>query len=410
MSRASSTPRQVFGREVLGPIVAEFCLRLWTLTSLLERPDDAALLFCARGGLRMQLAYERFLAATGLPSSVHLTPLMVSRVAAIRPAIQRGLDDGLGTLVPAAASALSYEFGQASVADVFAAVTGVRPVSTDPRWQRRFTPEELTALLRHPDEVTGSATLAGQARLFTRHLHEVLGARRTAVLVDTGLFGTTQDLLAAALPELDVGSVLIARSFRPGGAAPQARTVGLSVEAVDYSPLRPRTALLRYWHYVEWLFEPDLPSVRTFTLDGDRVRSDLEVDGWADRVPPTPGTVFAGVVDHLDALPHGPAERIVTEAAQAWRRYHRAVVWPRREDAEVLGVGTRSHDFGRDVTWEQPAGTSVVAALNGDPMWREGQLARTGSPLRLPLLAALQGAYSARHVTRSLARRRRRGP
>lgn len=408
MSR-SSTARQTFGREVLGPIVAEFCLRLWTLTDQLERPDDAALLFCARGGLRMQLAHERFLAATGLPSTVHRAPLMASRLATVRPAIQRGLDEGRDTLLPAAASAMSHEFRSASVADVFAAVTGVRPVSRAPRWQRRFTPEELTALLRHPDEVAGARALADQARLFTRHLHEVLGARRTAVLVDTGLFGTTQDLLAAALPELDIACVLIARSFRPGGAGPGARTTGLSVEAVDYSPLHPRTALLRYWHYVEWLFEPDLPSVRAFAVDGDRVRSDLEVDGWADRVPPTPGTTFAGVVEYLDALSHGPAERVITDAARAWRRYHRAVVWPRREDAEVLSVGTRSQDFGRDVTWDQPAGTSVVAALRGDPMWREGQLARTGSPLRLPLLAALQGAYSTRHVTRSLARRRHRG-
>ena len=67
MSRSLVTS-ETFGREVFGPIFAEFCLRLWSLGSLLQPPDEVALLFCARGGLRMQWGYERFLQALRLPS------------------------------------------------------------------------------------------------------------------------------------------------------------------------------------------------------------------------------------------------------------------------------------------------------------------------------------------------------
>ena len=72
MTRPEATAEK-FGHGLLGPIVAEFCLRLWSLGSLLERPAETSMLFCARGGLRMQLAYDRFLAASELAAPVAIS-------------------------------------------------------------------------------------------------------------------------------------------------------------------------------------------------------------------------------------------------------------------------------------------------------------------------------------------------
>ncbi|RZU34087.1 hypothetical protein BKA19_3841 [Blastococcus saxobsidens] len=358
----------------------------------------------------MQLAYERFLQATALPSAVRISPLMVSRLVAVRPTLQRSLEEGLPTLLPAATAALTTEFRRGTIADVFRAVTGVSPEQGDQRWNADFTPAGLLELLRQPHGAAGATALAEQAQLFTRHLREVLGDRRTAVLVDTGLFGTTQDLLAEGLPDLNISCALMVRSLRPKIAGVDPRTFGLSVEAFDYSPIRARTAVLRYWHYIEWLFEPDLPSVRTFVTEDGRVRSNLEVTGWPDRVEPAPESAFAGVLHYLDGLGPGPAEQISADADRAWRRYRRIVVWPHREDGDVLAVGTRSHDFGRAATWDQPTVHSVVAALRGNPMWREGEVARSGSPFRAPLLLALEAAHAARLARRMVRRGRRTGP
>src|SRR5439155_12082466 len=72
IKRSASKPagvsdRRDFGRQILGPIFADFALKSWILLSQLEHPDDSVLLFCARGGLRLQAIYEKFLAASGLP-------------------------------------------------------------------------------------------------------------------------------------------------------------------------------------------------------------------------------------------------------------------------------------------------------------------------------------------------------
>jgi hypothetical protein len=402
MSRQEVTPLTL-GRTVLGPIVAEFCLRLWNLASQFERADDAALLFCARGGLRMRLAYERFLAAAGAESPLPHHSLMVSRAAAIRPSIARSISDGTA-LGPAAAAAVYYEFSKQSLATAMAALSGVEVDSDDPFWSGATTPEQLVIALARPDAQVAAREIVRQGELFAQHLAQVLGGRTNAVLVDTGLYGTTGQLLAEGFPELRVSTALMARSYRPLLGAPESPAFGLSVQARAYMPVRSRTALLRYWHFVEWLFEPELASVKRFDVVDGSVRSNLEVPGWEDRITSGTASVYDGVIDYLDGLPRPVAQTVLVDAQRAWSDYRRAVVWPTAAEGHALTVGLRTHDFGRAGTWGARPWRGPIAALRGSTMWREGEIARSGTPFRIPLLAAIEVAYAAR-LAASAARR-----
>jgi len=409
VTRAEVTAES-FGREVLGPIFGEFCLRLWSITALLGRPDELAVLFCARGGLRMLQGYRTFLDASGLPATVRLAPLMVSRLVAVRPALLRTVEQGCDTLTPAAAATLCYEFPHLSVAQVAEVTSGTAPGSGG-RWDADFTPAGFAELLHHPNGQPVVAALARQTELFARHLAGALDGRRRGVLVDTGLFGTTAQLLRDGFDDLDLSSVLIARSnYRRAARPPHGNVFGLSVQADGYSPLHRRTAMLRYWHFMESLFEPDLESVRTFTEVDGQPRSNLEVPAWPDQVGPTPGSAYAGVLQYLESLPSGPAEQVQRDADRAWNRFRRAVVWPDPPHGFALMAGRRSWDFGSDVTWTDRAPGGVLAALRGSSMWREGEIARSGSLLRLPLLAAIEGAHGVRRVKHAVGRVRVRAP
>ncbi|MFC5141977.1 hypothetical protein ACFPK1_27335 [Actinomycetospora rhizophila] len=397
-------PAEKIGRDVLGPIVAEFCLRLWALSTLLERPAETSMLFCARGGLRIQMAYDRFLAACELTTPVAMAPLMVSRLAAVRPALVRGIEDEAEGLGPNVASTLVYEFRHSTVADVARAVTGMPPAGRGGPWNEPITPSGLTHLFRHADGQPLLTALRTQAARFSRHLHDAAGGRHRVILVDTGLYGTTRALVAEGLPDLDVSSALIARSYRPG--AHHERTFGLSVQADGYSPLQRRTALLRYWHFIEWLFEPDLPSVGAFEEIDGRTLSDLEVEvaDWQGRLAPEPNSVFAGVLAYLDNLAPGAARQVTLDADRAWRAFKRAVVWPDREHGHALQVGARSSGFGVETTWAPRPWNGPLAALQGSSMWREGEIARSGTPFRRPLLALVEAAYGVRRIRRTLTR------
>src|ERR1700722_9364808 len=108
-----------FGKAAFGPIFAEFALRLWLFLQSLEEPDDTCILFCARGGLRLQFVFDRFLRRTGLVCPVTANPLMVSRLIAARPALLRG--------GAAALDELEREFHGRSMADAAAALTQFPP-------------------------------------------------------------------------------------------------------------------------------------------------------------------------------------------------------------------------------------------------------------------------------------------
>jgi hypothetical protein len=407
-ARLQRPTSEALGRTVFGPVFAEFCLRMHLLTSLLEaqRPGDGVLLFCARGGLRMQLGWERFLVATGLPEPMPAAPLMVSRLAAIRPAVARTLTEDLPGLLPAVERTVAYEFARNDLAHTVRALSGAEAagVHTEPT-----TPAGLAALLRSPDGAAAAAAIVEQGALFTRHLDAARAGRSMPVLVDTGLFGTTRAVLADAYPDLDVRSLLLARTLRADLVEQQRGTFGLSVEAEVYSSIRRRTALMRYWHFVEWLFEPSLPSVTRFEETPDGVRSNLETPGWQHTLEADPGSVFAGVLAHLDGLRPDTVADIPRAADRAWSGLRRAVVWPTPAVGHALGVGTRSHDFGREGTWEATEWTGPVNALRGSVMWREGIIARSGGRWRLPLLAAIEAAYSARAARQRLTALVRRG-
>jgi hypothetical protein len=130
------------------------------------------------------------------------------------------------------------------------------------------------------------------------------------------------------------------------------------------------------------------------------VQSDLEIPGWPGRVDPEPDTVYAGLLRYLDELPAGPAGCIARDANRAWTELRHAIVWPDESECRALEVGTRTHGLGREESWNARPWRGPVAALRGSSMWREGEIARSGTRLRLPLLLAIEGAYTARFAWR----------
>lgn len=394
------TAQEQFGRSVLGPIVADFCLRLWNMQSLLPDPDRFAALFCARGGLRMNLCFQHFCAATNLEPAIVGNDFMVSRLVALRAALVEPLKTGV--LGPAAATALHYEFERGGLQAAVNAICGIDlPVDeTTPT-----TGAQILQALRSPAfHDAAHAAITDQTTLFEAHLGQVSGARSHILLVDTGLYGTTGLLLAEALPDLTFSTALIARSFRPSRGAAAVPSYGLLTESVGYRAEFAHTALLRYWQYVEWLFEPELPSVRTFTSGPDGPTSNLQQEGYRARIEPTAHSAFAGVVSYLDDLSTNPAEQLAEDVPAAWRRLQRALVLPDAQAVDALTIGVRSHDFGRNDTWHVRAWNGPLSALRGPAMWREGEITRSGTRLRIPLLLAVEAAYVARRIHRHTTR------
>lgn len=392
--------RNSFGHEVFGPIVAQFCLYIWLYATQAQAQGDCALAFCARGGIGIRQAFEALLARLQLPLDIRRENILVSRLVAARTALE--------TRNGAVLDELGREFAKSSFAEVAHALGGAT-YELPPSWDATFVPAHFFDMLSSSSGLPVLEDVARQNQLFKRHLDMACGPATRIILCDTGLYGSTQRLLAAGLPERHFETIQFARCNYKGLSEDHFPDVtGLVVEANLYNPLRIETVVLRYWHIIESLFEPAIPSVRHLTE-----REDGTVSGNAgaiahDVIDATAGNpLLSGVLDYIDHVESGA--QVMRQADVAWLRLKRAITNPTAFDMVALGVGPRSIDFGRGESVHvlaQTDRTGLAKQLKStkSQLWREGAIARDFPRMKSALLAALELAHILRGVSAHLYR------
>ncbi|PVE21808.1 hydrolase [Microvirga sp. KLBC 81] len=401
-TRVADQDMVAFGRSVFGPIVAHFCILIWLYAAQAEATQKPVLLFCARGGIGIREAFERVLVKLGLPLNARRENIMISRLVAARAA--------LVTQSSAAVEELDREFRGGVFADVARALGG-RRYKLQKEWQERFQGRTFLTLLHSDSGAEVLADVRRQNALFTRHFDQLTNGSDRQILCDTGLYGSTQRLLASGFPDASLETIQFARSNYKGHSEEHFPKVsGLLVEENFYSPANVHTCVLRYWHLIESLFEPKIPSVRLFE-EGDRgevIANCGKIDlGTVD--PSSGNQLLSGVLAYIDALPEKSGAIVLRDAEIAWQRLKQAITSPTDAALKSLEVGVRSVDFGRSNV------VQVLSVLQGrnfssrltsvkQQLWREGAIAREFPVLKHALLPLWGSAQSVRGVVKRYCR------
>jgi len=398
--------RFAFGRDVFGPIVTEFCVRIWLYSEQAAASGETALLFLTRGGIGIRHAFEEVLSRLELPTPVRRETLMVSRLVAARAALLAGHRSSLDEL--------GREFRKESFAEVAAALCG-RGHDLPAGWDQRFEAAKFHAMLRSAEGAAPLADITRQNAMFTEHLKAVTGEARRIVLCDTGLYGSTQRLLAAGFPGMSFETIQFARSNYKGLSEEHfPRTSGLMVQRDVYNPVAVESCVLRYWQLVESLFEPAVASVKLFHRGPDgAIASNAGLVGHGELDPTTGNALLAGVMAYVGGLTPERAAGAMQDAEQAWRRLSQAITRPTAHDLACLDVGERSVDFGRSRTIRVitiGAGQTASEHWRGflGQSWREGAIMRQFTWIGPALLAGLSVAHLARAGSARLRRSSRK--
>jgi hypothetical protein len=244
------------------------------------------------------------------------------------------------------------------------------------------------------------ADIEQQNALFTRHFKQLAGDSDRIILCDTGLYGSTQRLLASGFPDMRVETVQFARANYKGHSEEHfPKVTGLVVEQNRYSPLNVYSCVLRYWHLIESLFEPAVPSVRLFAEDElGKVGANCGDISFGAIDPSENNPLLSGALDYIDALPTDGGAIALRDAEIAWHRLKRAITRPTNAELRCLEVGGRSVDFGRSdvlrifAPEQNMTFTRKVMSLKAQ-LWREGAIAREFPFLKhalLPMLGSIQ--------------------
>jgi hypothetical protein len=349
--------------------------------------------FCARGGLVMRRYLEIVLESAGLPLDTPRHDLMTSRVVAARA--------GLVRRAPSAVAAIRRAYSNVSLAQGVEALAG--PGLSVPGGKRPFRIDDLLAYLDDGIGKEALRRLEEQDALFRKSLDAMTTDCDRIVLVDTGLYGSTLQMMREAYPDLRLEAAQIARCNHVGDVADHFRAIhGFVVERDRYSPLDARSAILRYWHFIELLFEPPLDSVTWLEARPDgSIGSNLQAPGWEDRLHGS-FSFQPHLEAYLASLGAEDVAEIPTLAEHAFHRFRRLVLFPTAEEARLLGEGQRAHDFGLsggDEVRLLGNATDALRELLG-ARWKEGALAVHRPHLRRVYQAALEVIYLARWLGR----------
>lgn len=389
-----------FGRRVLGPIIFEACVKLWLHLSAAP-PNETKALFCARGGLRIRRAFERVVENCNLPLEMERIDFMTSRLAAAKAALLNEADETLEEI-------LLYYRDRKLHSFIKGFGDGHVPEGID--LDQTITRETILNFLHSPQSTGFRDYLRQHRDLYRRYIAQTVGDASHLILIDTGLHGSTLRLMVDPFPEYHWSCILLSRSYcKSRDPALIAATVGLWIEQNGYSPLRPRSAIFRYYQMVEALFEPQLESVRSFYDTGNRVASNLEVPGWEDRVVENAIPLFEGAMAYLADLKPQDLIHCEDHAQTAWRRLCRAIRFPDRKDVEILSLPDRSLDYGLQGTFranmvDGGARLRDTLAQIRYSSWKEGAAASAFPALRPATNLALEMAQIARFAKTRLRR------
>lgn len=372
---------------LLGPVFYEFCCRLRWLTAGLS-PEKEALLFMARGGLRLQYLFDLFLKVNDLEMPIRRMPLWISRFAAVKMTFAENPELAVANLV--------REF---SICPCRILADALLPGAVCPE------KPQLTATLP-PDLAEAPVGRENVFRLFhadcpfsqalRRHFQEQhdiscaffekqFGAFGTLHLVDSGWFGSTVGSLQTGFPRWRWDGFFFGRwNYRNDVPWYFHDIIGLMIDAVGLKGKNPVDIFLEYHHLLESVLEPDLPSTEYYLPEG---RSNAELPGWEARVEGTgtePDEMWEGVKAYFLSRPSvslGACTKATAEVLKIWKRLLR---YPTPAEARLLEVPPRSADFGKNAatpvffapmpplrdrwrtTWSLwPAGAIAVSGVRG---------------------------------------------
>lgn len=369
------TSKYQFGQQVMGPIVAEFCMRLHDHLDGYSSDKNVAILFCARGGLmirRMLALYEQNIEGE---TSLRGQDFMVSRLAASRMAFIRSPQQ--------IAPLLAIEFEGRSNADVAKVLSGDR-ATLSPRWNQPYCIDQFILLLRtSPEGRRIHSLILNQADFLSDHLTTLCRAARNVIIVDTGVYGSIGHYLSIGFPDIRFQSCLLFHANYKGKLhLPEMDIHSLICNQNTYKPWDVRSVSRLYWPFIEAFFEPDLPSVRNYQKsDRSQLRSDLQIKEWRLRLEPDPESIQAGAYDYVKELTTKTATHVTRRSTESWKTLQRIIVFPTPHDVELLTVKPRGLDFGFDDKISLGEYTKVVSlpkkiAQINNSIWPESEIVR----------------------------------
>ena len=381
-----------FGENILGPIFYDFCAKLhWYLErNVIQERNDSALLFMARAGLRLRYLYQLYRQLNNLPSICSEEDLYISRLSCVKGCLTNDFDYVVGIIIE--------EYKNKPIIDVFQRIIELE-LNLDPRWYS--TPTSKTSFRQIYEESNCSSLIdtyfREQSQLFAQYIRNFSHNRQRIFLVDSGWTGRTQGMLMREFPEIAWTGLYFGK-WAYGKPHPEyfPNIIGLCLDDSVHHQGHPKAALFHYHHLIEDPLEIDFPSVKGYVYE-QKTGLVVPNTGIAEEsviLPNDTDTHFQGIIEYFQTCQQSDLDQISQAANLAYKQLNHLIRFPSKSDLQMMLVGDRSADFGKDVSYPillQPGKGNLIAKRRRliRSLWKEGQVALEFPPVMACIIQRL---------------------
>lgn len=250
-------------RQTMGPYFYEFCHRLHALATMYSAVGNTTLYFCRRSGIVLYEFYKIFLATNRISTIYEMRDFPVSRLVVVKAALAENCLWG--------GHMCSVMFPQKTIRYLISKLLEGQEVLCPIKYTASFeenilnstiTPGSVSKWLAVDSLINGDMDSISSYLLQQRELllaNFLSRAGENAIIVDSGLYGTVSEVLSGLCPDVRCisGFVYFSNYKKVKPVSHQDFIYGLmgSSEAASFE--LNHTAVLRHWHFIEKLLEPD---------------------------------------------------------------------------------------------------------------------------------------------------------
>ena len=388
--------KKQFGYKVLGPIFYNFCeiLREYQLCY-----SDAKALYASRAGVRIKDLFILYLKNNGYSESCDQQDFWVSRFSVYKAFLDRDFEYVLPFMINA--------FLHMTYKNMLKCI--IPNSKCDSKYANETITLDIFRKIYYEDQSNCSKALRKhfneQEILFNEYLDQNFSNTKNLLIIDSGWHATGQAMFMRNLKQFNWVSLYFGRWNPTGKNAWHFYNVtGCIIEHNFYNPFKPETAILRYFHLIEDILEPSMPSVEYYLKENGKVISNAD----RSKIKAEKDPLFEGIIEYFnDSKPRISPYVISLNSKKAIKRLKKMICFPNKKIAELLVTPPRSNDFGK---------TTATPVLNFNrsrklkekiksikrSLWKEGQIAIEFSWLHKLINIIIEIKYYIKHIKRKL--------
>lgn len=327
------------GKNLLGPIMVEFLENTYNFLKGYD-PSNTVVFFMARGGFGIRCLFEEYLVQTNKTLEIVFKDFYASRISIAKGCYIKDTDHIIGYV--------AEQFKESTYEEMIYAICKHISIREDWKYKNEIVTIDGIKALIQDDEVghTLNQYLEQQSKYFEYYIDRLSEGKKNIIIIDTGWLATSQENLMRAYPnKFWTGYYFGKWDYYSNNPWYFNKVHGGAVDKSRYNKKYIRAGVLFYHHIIEAPLEPMISSTEEYLYIGCDIEPNIDISKKMSEY--MKNDFFKGINAYIkEKDKYGD---IILESEKAYKRLVKIIMFPKKSDIEILEVGKRGADFGRNI-------------------------------------------------------------